>query len=280
MVDLLMSKPSIHALLIAGIGEGVKYIIPINYDPVNGSDPPGAADGLGLTTGAFKTAQQAFVVAHDFLSCNNNQITILGASGAADTTGVHLPYWGLNGGQGGDGIKLDLNGGSIAATGGAAIDCYFEMQCSVRNGTIGGNAGGGVSVSRGARVQIEDGVTFAACASGYRHMQSGDGGLIEVLNDYSISGGADFHMVATLGGVINGGVKATLIGSAASITFADYVCFAQSGGIINAPSSWVNGAAVNAAATVSYSASYNAIILGASSVPGSAGSTSAGGQVS
>jgi hypothetical protein len=242
-----------------------------HFDPALGSDIDGASDGLATGAGAFKTADHVFHIIDREIDGNSGQVTILNAPGGVDTAGCHLPYWGFTGLQGGAGITLDLNGGTLSGAGAPAIDAYFTFQVSVRNGTLGDGTGGAISASRGAIVQVEDGVTFAACAAGYSHIIASDESTVLLFNNYSISGGGSSHMVTSRGGYINAaGVTATFIGAANSIAFTNDVVNSQ--GVVYAPSAWANAAAVNAGTTQAYSESGGSgQIVGASSIPGSAG---------
>ena len=74
----------------------------------------------------------AFDIIHSNVDANNNQLTILMASGSTDAAAMHLPYWSLTGGQGGAGITIDGGGGFI--TGG--ISTFFQQQFTLQNVTI------------------------------------------------------------------------------------------------------------------------------------------------
>jgi hypothetical protein len=99
---------------------GDKFVL--NWDPVNGSDMPGVADGLATGSRAFKSANNALDFAGEIMAANiSTQFTVKctynggSCAGQSDPTGIHWPPHGGSpiGSQGGSGIILNCNGASL-----------------------------------------------------------------------------------------------------------------------------------------------------------------------
>ena len=99
---------------------GNKFVL--NWDPVNGSDRPGEADGLATGSRAFKSANNALDFAGEVMAANiSAQLTVKctynggSCAGQSDPLGIHWPPHGGSpiGSQGGSGIILNCNGASL-----------------------------------------------------------------------------------------------------------------------------------------------------------------------
>ena len=110
---------------------GDKFVL--NWDPVNGSDEPGVADGLATGSRAFKSANYALDFAGEVMAANiSAQFTVKctyngsGCSGQSDPLGIHWPPHGSSpiGSQGGSGIILNCNGASL--TGNPSYAGFFS----------------------------------------------------------------------------------------------------------------------------------------------------------
>ena len=105
------------------IPSGNQFVL--NWDPVNGSDRPGVADGLATGSRAFKSANNALDFAGKVMAANiSSQFTVKctynggSCTGQSDPLGIHWPPHGgsPNGSQGGSGIILNCNGASLTGT--------------------------------------------------------------------------------------------------------------------------------------------------------------------
>jgi hypothetical protein len=195
--------------------------VTFNFDPVDGSDTALAVDGLGTTTGAFKTPGWAIEVvsdAFDWQAAAQTNLVLLNKAGATVSSGfMHWAPHGTVGAHGGDAIHLDLNGGTFNAnTSQPCALVYFGGMLSVRNGTFASPAGGAgcLVATQGGQITVLDLVTFGTLVSGTAHMAASHGGRILIANDYSISGSnaGAYHWQAIEDGEIstNGTIVATL----------------------------------------------------------------------
>ena len=122
----------------------------LNWDPVNGSDRPGEADGLATGSRAFKSANNALDFAGEVMAANiSAQFTVKctynggSCAGQSDPLGIHWPPHGGSpiGSQGGSGIILNCNGASL--TGNPSYGGFFAAAiiqptgCNFVNGVSG-----------------------------------------------------------------------------------------------------------------------------------------------
>jgi hypothetical protein len=126
----------------------------LNWDPVNGSDRPGEADGLAMGSRALKTANYALYFAGEIMAANVSaqfkvKCTYNGDScaGQSDPQGIHWPPHGGSpiGSQGGSGIVLDCNG--VSLTGDPSYAGFFAASIIQPTGC---NFVNGVTVAWGA----------------------------------------------------------------------------------------------------------------------------------
>ena len=126
----------------------------LNWDPVNGSDRPGDADGLATGSRAFKTANNALDFASEIMAANiSAQFTVKctfnggSCAGQSDPLGIHWPPHGGSpiGSQGGSGIILNCNGASL--TGNPSYAGFFAAAIIQPTSC---NFVGGISVTWGA----------------------------------------------------------------------------------------------------------------------------------
>lgn len=92
----------------------------INFftDFVNGSDTPGATDGLGTGAAAFKSVEHCQLFAADqidFNTASQTQVKCNMAAATADTQGMHTPVHALTGAQGG--AAFQVVGASLSISG-------------------------------------------------------------------------------------------------------------------------------------------------------------------
>jgi hypothetical protein len=131
---------------------GDKFVL--NWDPVNGSDRPGVADGLATGSRAFKSANNALDFASEVMAANiSAQFTVKctynggSCAGQSDPLGIHWPPHGGSpiGSQGGSGIILNCNGASL--TGNPSYEGFFAAAIIQPTGC---NFVNGVTVAWGA----------------------------------------------------------------------------------------------------------------------------------
>lgn len=100
-------------------------------DFVNGTNSPGAADGLAPGTSAFKAANICLSIAADqidFDTVAQTQVVCNMAAATTDTTQIHLPFLGVVGAQGF--AALQLVGASLPVTGAVSNGGLCEIIVS------------------------------------------------------------------------------------------------------------------------------------------------------
>jgi hypothetical protein len=246
---------------------GPEPCVTFYVDPTKGSDSWGTTDGLSPHEGAFASLQyvcNAFILAQ--LDLGGGQALVQLTQGALEKHGVHLSSWGLVGAQGGAGLIIDGGAGIISGP----IETYFGMQVMLQNATIDTS---GISVNRGARLQLGSGIIFGQAPSRC-HVASQDDSVVEFLDDYTLAGSATVHLAAGGGGVIkSNGVGATI---SENVEFSRAVAECT-GGFIVGPAAWKGTGHVTGKA---YLCNYNGVIIGASLMPGSVGVVETGGRIS
>lgn len=243
------------------------------YVRTDGSD---SNNGLADTSGgAFLTIQKA-VDAAISIDMGGYAVTISVAAGTYSAGAVvsKPPVGGL--------ISI-AGAGATTIISAASSDCFL-VSCPttlfVSNMKLTTTGGSGsclrTSVS-GAVLTMNAGVEFGAAVQ--RHVNSQNGGQINLFANYSITGGAAQHMYSALNGGINGGsnLTVTMSGTLAFTTFAQALY-----GLITTGSNTYTGGTVTGKR---YDSSSNAMLSvgggGASYFPGStAGTTSTGGLYS
>jgi hypothetical protein len=198
-----------------GLWELPRGTFTLNFDPINGSDQWGAADGLSTSGRAFKSASNALNMAAELIrqnfhnqtrlniKCTYNGGTCLGQS---DNHRIHWSTRGAPAGsQGGKAIVIDCNGGMLTgsyptistAFGSAALQLW---NCVVQKGV---DASWGSMVVIGANdtfVPIKDNYLFRVLAGGRIFCASGANGLYS----YNLAGGTGGGLMSIVGGVVNG----------------------------------------------------------------------------
>lgn len=242
--------------------------------------PTGNDSNNGLTSSTpFASIQQAYNIIESSLDLKGYTVMIKASSGTY-TTGVSFRNW-----SGGGQIILDLGGGTISANGTNAISTIGVLGgiLIIQNGTLrtttGGNA---LSHAAAGTLIIDAGINFGSTAANHINIQS-PGAIIVVLSSYTISGGANNHIVANGSGTIfrhiSGNV--TIDGGGSVVSISGYFAYAGYGGYIYSGASYnlLNGSTVTGIRYVSF---LNSIIYssrGKSHFPGSVdGSTITGGQ--
>ena len=181
------------------------------YVATNGND---ANNGLTPAT-AWATLAHAMAVLTGQIDFGGQQVTLQAVAGHANfTSKLSVTPW-----VGGGHLIFDGGGGSIAVTNDRAIDIggdaafpalgnggalpgSLAIQNVALSATRGAdvNAGRAINVVVPAFVLIKSGVSFGAC--GGHQIFAGQGAFIEILADYSITGGGASHWVGILGGFI------------------------------------------------------------------------------
>lgn len=191
--------------------------VTLNIDNVNGSDT--VNDGLGTgATGAFASFSKAWTIALDNIDKNDQTVIIQAASGQSWTNFAAI---GTTVGNGA--LVIDLGGGTLAGSGANALAVQNTLSGNIANNTLliqnititcSGGVNGLDLVS--GFVAINTGVTFGACPGGAQ-IESDGPARIFVIANYTISGDASFHWLATAQGLIdfNLNVTVTLIGTPA-----------------------------------------------------------------
>ncbi len=260
--------------------------ITFNTDFTSGSDTFGAADGLATGAGAFKTVANTLWMMDaefDWQGDGNNSPTtpkILMASGSTDTTQIHFSPHGMVGASGAAAILIDMNGGTLNATTGTTIQCYFGAVLQLRNGTIAATSANsdGIDILQGCTVYFLDALTFGAIPASTSHVFVGQKGLALFNNNYSISaaGGNTTIHIYCLGGSVND-LGAITVTATASFTVKN-VLLNQFCYMPFSSRTWTIGA-FTVTATAKYNVIENGVLEGSAGVFGTgAGTTASGGQ--
>ncbi|MGU7855388.1 beta strand repeat-containing protein [Burkholderia orbicola] len=234
----------------------------------------------GLSSGAaFATIQRAWDVIKQAYDLNGYVATISVASGTY-TSGLNAAGQMVGNTLGTSGVIIVGNSATIIV--GASLYCFnasqgarytiqgFTMQSS------GSSANAIQLTDPSSSIVVGPGNTFGTFTSG-THMNC-SGGQISVQANYTISGGAAYHILASNPGSTTGyqpGLTVTVTGTP---TFSQQFAVSQFLGLINAAGTTFSGSATG----TRYLATINGVINtnggGASFFPGSAaGSTSSGG---
>jgi hypothetical protein len=244
----------------------------INTDSTSGSDRAGVADGLGTGSEAFQTVNGALGVIQtyfDFIGSPQTQVRVLMAASSTDAQTVHYAPHGSNpGATGGAALTIDGNGGSL--TGG--VQFYYGSIVRLRNVTLSNTAGSCLVATQNAYVQVLDLVTFAACSISQITLSTY--GTVEMLNNFTISGGGTYF-ISNLGGI--------LLGNGVTISVSNDVAYSQAvvygyspGRTALAGTTWSLGG--HTVTGRSYDVEGNHVLDGSATIPGSPGITASGGQ--
>lgn len=243
------------------------------YVRTDGSD---SNTGLANTAGgAFLTIQKAINVA---ATLDFNAFTVTVTVGAGTFTGVNVLK--LNVGQAST-AGFTINGaGATTIISTTSNDCFAAaapgITAKLSNMKLQTTTSGFcINLSSAASLQIS-GIEFGACAN-YHMLVQGSGTTLSISGNYTISGGATFHIQATSGAYVQAE-------SAGTITLTGTPAFSTFAYCENASNIRINGNTYSGAATgIRYAAVGNGVIFvngaGATYLPGgTAGSTSTGGQ--
>lgn len=260
-----------------GTGGGSRTPLSANlslYVATTGSD---SNDGLDPTA-PFLTLQRAWSEVVNSYDLNGFVISIQVADGtySAGIIATSAPL----GGNSGTGSVIILATSGVAANviiNSTGNNCFAQggAQFTLRNITLTASGANALCVVAGSGGIIAiDGVRFGASTQG--HMDAVNGGFIQCVSNYSIVGGAQYHIVASAGGqVINASRTVTLTGTPA---FGGAYAYCDQGRLDSSSTTYSGGAT-----GVRYSVSNNGVIAtagaGASAFPGNAaGSATTGGQ--
>jgi hypothetical protein len=249
--------------------------VSVNVDPVNGNDSNVIVPGSIL---ALKTIQAAYNLIVDSWDLNGNIVTIQGVAGATHTDALVI----TQGWVGPGAVTIDLGGGFWSTTGASClsvVDTALPGILTVQNGTLATITSGNciLMAGSGANLFIGTGIKFGACAGS--HMIAQMFAHIEILNNYTITGGAPSgsHALAQLQGEIDW--SSAIVTVSGTPAFANFAA-AYNLGLLLA----FGGSAFSGSATGSrYLGTLNSVINtsggGANFFPGNAaGSTNTGAQ--
>lgn len=241
------------------------------------TDGSNSNNGLANTSGgAFLTIQKAWdtLVTIDL---NGFTVTIKLGNTGTFTTGLNATVSPVGGNVIIEGDTVTPANTIISTTSAdaVALACVGNLtvqSCELRTTTSGS---GLAPKAAGARITIGSGMRFGACAD--YHIRAQNNGYVFCANNYTITGAAQCHMLATLAGQVEmASITVTVSGTPA---FSSAFAVASLLGAISAFSITYSGSATGSR----YSASMNGAIQtyggGASYFPGnSAGTTATGGQ--
>lgn len=245
--------------------------ITINTDFTNGSDTDLANDGLATGSGnALKTVNYALLFAHKHFDWAGNAsdpgIKILMASGTTDTTGVHFSPHSYVGAQGSNVIRIDGNGSTVYPASGTAMAFFFGLVLRIRNIHIKTDAGAGLAAISGAKVYIEDGVSFdKSSIAGAIYCENAQ---VKIMNDITFAGAnAHTYLIQNDGGRIDtdGNAITATISANQNLTATVYGVWP---GLLNLQQFTWNTGAFTITATNSYSLIGNHVLTGSAGVPG------------
>lgn len=246
------------------------------YVRTDGSD---SNSGLANTAaGAFLTIQKAINVAAS-LDLNGQTVTINVADGTyTGNVTVNGPWVGTG--------TVQLTGNTttpanciLSTTSADCIDVNPGGTLSVKGFKLATTTSGSGIISKGV-VTVNGNMNYGAVASGYMHLQALNGGEIDVLNSYTISGNAGYHLYAGDHGriIYNATLTVTLSGTPA---FGGAFAQASRLGDMGIPSGFVtfSGSATGTRYVVNGNSIIDTTAGGGTYLPGNAaGSTATGGQ--
>src|SRR5262249_10144489 len=258
---------------LVALAEGLRETLTANrtyfVNPSTGSD-----SNAGLTSStAFATIQKAYDTIAQTLDLGGRTVTI-SCSNTTYTAGLSISQpW-----AGGGALTLDIGGGIINVTSfhDIHITCPLPGIFTIQNGTFQTTTGGNAINHLGTGiVGIGSNVAFGATVGA--HMQSGSGAQIILNANYTVSGGATYHMLSFgAGAVIKNGTPITVtVSGTPAISFFAY---SSRLAFIDIEATTYSGSATG----TRYNVDTNAVIYtgggGANFFPGSvAGSASLGG---
>lgn len=245
------------------------------YVRTDGSDSnTGLVNNAG---GAWLTLQKAWDVIHQTLDLNGYTVTVQIGDGTYSSAGVNA-YGPVLGGKGTGSVVFQGNSGTpgnvvisvtsdtcfLARDGGMLTVKDMELATTTSGNCLSADGGGAIAFSN---------VRFGACAG--RHIDTRSRGVIYPIGSYAITGGAQRHLFAGIGGMIDfsGTITVTLTGTPAfSQSFAR-----AAGGLIYVPSTAVtfSGAATGTRYTVASNGAIDTEGGGATYLPGNAGGSTA-----
>ncbi len=240
----------------------------------------GSDSNTGLTNtsgGAFLTLQKAYNTIVTLDMAGYNCTIQLGVAGTYNTSGDNLAmYVAPEGGV----IYLIGNVSSpgtyiVSSTSGNAIYLNCGTNLLVSGITV---AAGGVGISvkgGGAQVSINGTVSFGACT--YYHMYAQAGGYIYAAQGYNITGAAQSHAAAIVGGVVGLNAAATGVGT---VTFTGAFAYVESCGIVDSSGWSISGGTITGS-SVKVSATMNGVVRGGTytNFPGTGVTQNTGGQI-
>lgn len=226
--------------------------------------PTGSDSNNGLTNGApFQTLQHAASVAYHAYDCQGFNITINMAAGtytAGASCSYNLPgsgalyFIGNNSNPSSVVVNLSAAGNCFAASFGANVHVQgMQLGASLGNSGIGQVPGDCFSASLGGAITFRN-IIFGQTQRA--HMESGAGGYITADGNYTIAGGAGFHMIAGEGSVTAVALVTVTLTGLPAFT---YYAWAE-GGTVYAPSITWNPASDPRATGARYLAARGGII--------------------
>lgn len=239
------------------------------YVRTDGSD---SNTGLANTSGgAFLTIQKAIDVVCDTLSLNWHSVTIQVGDGTYTSATLlkPLPDYGTVTIQGNVTTPANV---LISTTSNIAFDTTGAGAIYALKGfKITTTTSGEAIFSRfGAIVSFEK-IDFGACASG--HIRANSRGQVTATGNYTISGAAPYHFLASsLGILFINGRTITISGTPA---FSSYFASSQYNSVVYLAGNTYSGSATGAR----YLVQFNGVIDSGTTLPGnSAGTSATGGQ--
>jgi len=239
----------------------------------------GSDSNNGLSPGSpFLTLQKALNVLHEGYDLNGYVATIQLADGTyTGPSRIDGPF------VGGGSVIINGNAGTpsnviLSTTSASAVMAYYGAAFQVQNLKVQTTTGGSALCALyGGRILFSN-IVFGAVAGSDCHLYSfGAGAAIIAIGNYSVVGGAGYHIYAGNGGnCVVRGYAVTLTGTRAfSVLFA----YAHTTAVIDYAGSTISGAATGTRYTATANGVINTSGGGASFFPGSvAGTTATGGQ--
>jgi hypothetical protein len=230
--------------------------------------------GSGLIGNNWKTLQYAYDTICKYYDLNGYTVTIelLDANyteGALNAAAIpHAP-------SGSCIVIKGQSGGTTMSYASACINAAFGVNLLIQNISFASSAGAGALTSSG-KVVVSSGCTFAA--SSVPHIYALNGGLIQIVSGYTVSGGTNVHWIASAGGsIVANSITVTTSGTPA---FSTAFAYAYDIGLIECIGNTYSGTGATGSR---YNAYLNAVIntgtANVNTLPGNAaGATSLGGQ--
>jgi len=214
-VALPLTVPQIQALLGIGLGR-IPLLAPTTfYVSTSGSD----TTGLGTSLSPWRTWQFAYNTVANTYDFRGFQVTLTSTGAFTYTVGLAIG----SGWTGGGSLVLDGNGSTIASASGPAISTNgppLAGLITLQNFTLTSVGGSAILHTVPGTFNVRAGMVYGTCTVAHFQLFN-TGPQVQLFNNYTITGGALFHLAVAFTG------SALRSNAALTITHANPVTFSS-----------------------------------------------------